>query len=191
MEDTTVRHLSILCRSLLVLLASILLSSGFQPAWAQGQRSELEILKRELEELRRRDEENRRKIEELQRKMETLQAVPTPAEKPATPEEALEKAIQELPPAPAAPTTPPAPPRTDMLSRQIGGATFRLMDISLDVLFAVGFSTETDESLQTLQGEATTPVSAVSRCSRRNFPSAVPSIPTSTLKATSSSSSTR
>jgi hypothetical protein len=152
MEDTTVRHLSILCRSLLVLLASILLSSGFQPAWAQGQRSELEILKRELEELRRRDEENRRKIEELQRKMETLQAVPTPAEKPATPEEALEKAIQELPPAPAAPTTPPAPPRTDMLSRQIGGATFRLMDISLDVLFAVGFSTETDESLQTLQG---------------------------------------
>ena len=130
----------------------MILSAGFETAWAQGQRSELESLKRELQELRRRDEENRRKIEELQRKMEMLQAAPAPAEKPATPEAALEKAIQELPPAPAAPTTPTAPVRSDILSRQVGGTTFRLMDISFDILVAAGFSTETDESLQTLQG---------------------------------------
>jgi hypothetical protein len=155
MEDKPVCQLPPLCRSLFGLLVFITIASSFETSWAQGQRSELESLRRELEELRRRDEENRRKIEELQRKMETLHAAPAPAEKPSTPESALEKAIQDLPPPPAAPTAPAAPKvptGPSLISRQVGDTTFQLIDISLDVLFAVGFSTETDESLQTLQG---------------------------------------
>ena len=42
--------------------------------------------------------------------------------------------------------------RTDLLSRQVGGGKLRLLDLSMDALFAVGTSTEDDESLQTLQG---------------------------------------
>lgn len=155
MEDKLVRHLPLLCRGLLGLWALMILSSGFEMSWAQGQHSDLETLRRELEELRRRDEENRRRIEELQRRLESLQTAPAPTEKPVTPEGALDKAIQELPPSPPAPTGPTAPTelsRPGILSRQIGGTTFRLMDISLDILVAAGFSTETDESLQTLQG---------------------------------------
>jgi hypothetical protein len=155
MEDKPVCQLPPLCRGLFGLIALVIIASSFETSWAQGQRSELESLRRELEELRRRDEENRRKIEELQRKMETLQAAPAPAEKPSTPESALEKAIQDLPPPPSTPTAPAAPrvpTGPSLISRQVGDTTFQLIDISLDVLFAVGFSTETDESLQTLQG---------------------------------------
>ncbi|MGH8065861.1 MAG: hypothetical protein ACRERE_11655 [Candidatus Entotheonellia bacterium] len=130
----------------MVLLAAVILVYSTEPANAQSRGSEIDTLRRELQDLRRRDEENRRRIDELQRKIETLQAAPAPAEKPSTPEAALEKAIQEVAPTPAAPTKP------DIVSGQLGGARFRLLDISADILFAVGSSTETDESLQILQG---------------------------------------
>jgi hypothetical protein len=125
------------------LFAAVTLVDSTEPAIAQSQRSEIESLRREMQELQRRDEENRRRIEELQRKLETLQAAP--AEKPATPDATLEKAIQEVAP------TPAPSPRPDILSGQLGGARFRLIDISADLLFAVGWSTEPDESLQTLE----------------------------------------
>jgi hypothetical protein len=155
MEDKLVRYLSLLCRVLFWLLMMMIFSPGVDTLWAQSQQSDLELLRRELEELRRRDEENRRKIDELQRKMEGLQAAPSPATTPATPGAALDKAVQDLPSPPSAPAPTPAttvPARPSLLSRQVGDTTFRLIDVSLDVLFAVGFSTETDESLQTLQG---------------------------------------
>jgi hypothetical protein len=41
---------------------------------------------------------------------------------------------------------------SDLYSTQAGGARLRLIDVSLDGLFAVGTSTETDESLQSLDG---------------------------------------
>jgi hypothetical protein len=147
-----VRHLWCLKYGVaMALLAAVAQVSSTGPAYAQGQRSEIEALRRELQELRRRDEENRQRIEDLQRKIETLQAAPAPAEKPTTPEAALEKAVQE-----AAPTPAPSP-RPDIVSGQLGGARFRLIDISADLLFAVGGSTEPDESLQTLQGGAHDP----------------------------------
>jgi len=152
MGDEVVRYVRLIKRGLCGLLAAIIMTSSAEISWAQGPRSEIEILKRELEELRRRDEENRRRIEELQRRLESIQAAPAPEAKPTTPKTALEKAIQELPSAPVAPAALTPPSRPDILSRQIGGTTFRLMDISLDVLVAAGFSTENDESLQTLQG---------------------------------------
>lgn len=43
-------------------------------------------------------------------------------------------------------------PRPESASRQPEGSRLRLIDISLDALFAAGASTEDDESLQTLQG---------------------------------------
>lgn len=135
----------------MALLAAAAQVFSTEPAYAQSQRSEIDGLRRELQELRRRDEENRRRIEELQRKIEALQAAPAPAEKPATPEAALEKAVQEAAPTPAAPARP------DIVFGQLGGARFRLIDISADLLFAVGGSTEPDESLQTLQGGAHDP----------------------------------
>jgi len=149
LEELSVRHLSVKCRSLLGILATIILLTGLGTSWAQSQRSELELLKREMEELRRRDEENRRRIEELQRKIETIQAAP--AAKPATPESALEKAVQEVTPAPTAPSAPA------IVSGQVGATRFRLIDVSADILFATGWSTEPGESLQTLQGGAHDP----------------------------------
>jgi hypothetical protein len=133
----------------MVLLAAVTLVYRTEYASAQSQRSEIETLRRELQELQRRDEENRRKIEEMQRKIEALQAAPP--EKPPTPEAALEKAVEEAAP------TPAAPPRPDILAGQLGGARFRLIDISADLLFAVGWSTEPDESLQTLEAGAHDP----------------------------------
>lgn len=80
------------------------------------------------------------------------------AQEPATSEaakhakrEALERALRDLEegPEPAARDVAPQLPQTDT-----GGALgpFELIDLSFDVLFAGGTSTERDESLQSLQG---------------------------------------
>jgi hypothetical protein len=152
MEGALVRYPQLIRLGLFAPLAFAMLTPSSATSWAQGSRGDIDMLRRELEELRRRDEENRRRIEALQRQIESLQAAPAPPAKPAAPETELEKAIQELPAAPPAPAAPTPPPRPGLLSRQIGATTFRLIDISLDVLVAAGFSTENDESLQTLQG---------------------------------------
>lgn len=46
----------------------------------------------------------------------------------------------------------PEPVTTDLFSRQAGGTTFRLIDISLDALFAAGTSTKREDSIRRLQG---------------------------------------
>lgn len=66
------------------------------------------------------------------------------------PQKALDEAVREL-------ETPASdrretPARQDLFSRDLGGARLRLMDISLDVLFAAGASTEGGEVLEDLQG---------------------------------------
>jgi hypothetical protein len=43
-------------------------------------------------------------------------------------------------------------PKKDILSYQVGGATLRLVDVSLDALISAGTSTATDPQLQLLQG---------------------------------------
>ena len=126
----------------IVLLAAVTLVYSTEPASAQSQRSEIESLRREMQELQRRDEENRRK---MRGNVSSRNAPGLSAEKPATPDAALEKAVQE-----AAPTPAPSP-RPEIISGQLGGARFRLIDIAADLLFAVGWSTEPDESLLTLQ----------------------------------------
>jgi hypothetical protein len=131
---------------LIVLTLVATLTAGAHTALAQVKNPELEALKREIEELRRSDAEKQRKLDELQRRIQIMEAQPAAVEKPAAPESALDRALKETEPAAE------QAPRTDLFSRQIGGTTFRLIDISLDALFAAGTSTERDASIRSLQG---------------------------------------
>ena len=130
----------------IVLAVPAILLFGMGAALAQVKNPELEALKKEIEELRRSDAEKQRKLDELQRRIQAMESQYAAAEKPSVPESALDKALKE--------TEPPAPQAvpTDLFSRQIGGSTYRLIDVSLDALFAAGTSTERDSSLQTLEG---------------------------------------
>lgn len=123
--------------SLLLWLAS--------PGLAASQASEIEALKGEIEELRRRDAENRARIEKLLEKVEKLESQ---TKEQAAPKEEVVKA-----PPPSAPETAPAAPAPPGLwSKQVGATTLRLIDISFDLLTAVGTSTEQDAQIQQLQG---------------------------------------
>ncbi|MBI4607347.1 MAG: hypothetical protein HY721_35725 [Planctomycetes bacterium] len=75
------------------------------------------------------------------------------AEEATEAQKALDEALKDLPqaPGPAPPTESPGAPG-DLASRQLGPANLRLIDVSLDALFAAGSSTERDEELQRLQG---------------------------------------
>jgi hypothetical protein len=61
-------------------------------------------------------------------------------------QQALDEAMKQLPEQPA-----PQPGASGIYARQVGPATLRLIDISLDGLFAAGSSTERDAELQNLQ----------------------------------------
>ncbi len=125
-------------------LAALIIGTG--ATWAQVKNPELEALKKEVEELRRRDAEKQRRLDELQRQIEAMRSQSPVVEKPVTPELAIEKALKDIEaPAPASVTT-------DLFARQAGGTTFRLIDISLDALFAAGTSTEREASIQRLEG---------------------------------------
>jgi hypothetical protein len=63
---------------------------------------------------------------------------------------ALKGIGEETPPGTA--SAPGALRSSDLYSTQVGGARLRLIDVSLDALFAVGTSTETDDSIESLQG---------------------------------------
>jgi hypothetical protein len=128
-----------------VFLLALVVLSAAPAALAQHPRADIETLKKQLEELQRREGETKRQLEEMQRRLDELQS--QPAAPDTAPADQLEQAIQELPKAPTAP--PPAPA---LASQRIGGTTFRLIDISLDVLAAGGGSTVGDAELQVLQG---------------------------------------
>ncbi len=70
------------------------------------------------------------------------------AEEKSTADQALEEALRDLPSQPAQAAQPSAP---GLYSRALGPANLRLIDISLDGLFAVGTSTEPDAEIQDLQ----------------------------------------
>ena len=129
---------------LITLMSLAVLIIGTGTAWAQVKNPELEALKKEVEELRRRDTEKQRKLEDLQHQIEAMRFQLPAAEKLVTPELALEKALKDI--------EAPTPVTTDLVSRQVGGSTFRLIDVSLDALFAAGSSTEREASIQKLEG---------------------------------------
>jgi hypothetical protein len=126
-----------------VVFASLLWLTS--PVLAASQASEIEALKGEIEELRRRDAENRARIEKLLEKVEKLDSR---TEEQAAPKEEAAKA----PPPSAAQPAPPATAPPGLWSKQVGATTLRLIDLSFDLLTAVGTSTEQDAQIQQLQG---------------------------------------
>lgn len=68
------------------------------------------------------------------------------------PASALIMAFPALPAQDASSSTTPDPRSSDLWSRQVGQANLRLIELSADLLFAIGGSSEDDESLQSLQG---------------------------------------
>ncbi|HVL51407.1 MAG TPA: hypothetical protein VM754_07925, partial [Actinomycetota bacterium] len=122
------------------------------PTWALANEAPdtaaaLRRLEERLNELQEQMREKDRRINELEGQVRSMRRQPG---EPASSQEALEQAVEQLERdrARAAGEKPPG-----ILSVPVGGASqLRLIDISLDVLFAVGSSTERDESLQTLQG---------------------------------------
>ncbi len=144
---------------------------------------ELEALRRQTQELMRQQAElqdtvrrQAETIRRLERRAGTNDAAPDavarrapkagpqPAPPPAAPrvssshralDRALEDAKAEAPPPTAAP--PPPAGAAPMLSRRVGGSTLRLLDTSVNVLFAAGTSTANDEQLPFLEGGAHDP----------------------------------
>lgn len=122
-------------------------------ASAAEQGSEWRQLRKEVEELRsefhRIIAEKEKKIQALEGQIQALQMKAGPAPEPkaaSTGESALDRALSGLERPPEQKT------KEDLASRQVGGATLRLMDISFDVLAVGGASTERDGSIEVLQG---------------------------------------
>jgi hypothetical protein len=118
---------------------------------AQDRSAEFEALKKQVEELRKKEVETRQQLEEVQRKLDALQAQPPPVTPAAAPASPLERAVQDLE------TPQPPPTRPALAARQVGGATLRLIDISADILMAVGGSTVGGETLKCCRAASRSP----------------------------------
>src|SRR5918995_2241036 len=125
---------------LLLGILVLFLPQGMKQGEAQNRDAELDLLKQQIEALRRQDIDRQRQIKALQRKIEQLQAQPAPKKPAVPPASAIDKAIQELESSPDPQQSPTRQPATQppLLSQRVGGANFRLIDISADLLAAVG-----------------------------------------------------
>lgn len=165
--------------ALAVGLALALWSGAMGTALAQDQAAAIEELKKEMRELRREVSAKNKKIDELERRLDTVQKV-TPAATVAKetakveadgPQTALDQAVkavqgpkeekaklgtakpqEALDQAVKAVQALQEPSKPSLLSYKAGGATLRLIDVSLDALIAGGTSTLRDRQLQLLQG---------------------------------------
>jgi hypothetical protein len=134
-----------------------------------------------MQELMRQNVEQQQRIQKLERQLDRLQAAPpaaaptavraaapeatsTPAAVAAPtregPEEALKRALEDV--KPPTDVTQPAGMRAVMqpyslLSRRVGPAELRLVDVSFDILTAAGSSTVGGQELRDLQGGAHDP----------------------------------
>jgi hypothetical protein len=136
----------------------ILFALGPGSVFAQDQSADISAIRREMQELRdelhRTISEKQKKIDDLERQVQVLQSQPAAAKQPAAAasgESALDRALSGLE------QYQQKTGKGDLVSRQIGGATVRLMDISFDVLAVGGSSTERDASIEVLQGGAHDP----------------------------------
>lgn len=162
-----VRRPGVLC----VVLACAVL--GATPLRAQSQ-ADIDALKQQMQELMRQNAEQQKQIQHLQQQIQSLRpATAAPAAAgPATPataavaaatpnpQQALDAALAEV--APPTDVTNPAGisavSRSDaLLSQRVGPADLRLIDVSFDVLSAVGSSTVGGQDLRDLQGGAHDP----------------------------------
>lgn len=143
--------------------AALLISTGALRAQDPGPPPDAAALKKQIEDLMRQNAETLRKLEEVQKRLAELEAAakappapppstPRPAPPPPaqTPQEALDAALTAPPSQPGAGA--PIPSKGgELFSFKSGSATLRLMDISLVMDAAAGWSTEPDSSIQTLQ----------------------------------------
>ncbi len=122
---------------------------------AQSGGGDLIELKNEINQLRgefqRTIAEKEKKIEALERQVEALQRRTAGASQARNDESALDRAVGKLG------EIQEASKRGGIASWPVGGATLRLMDISLDVMTTAGTSTERDESIEVLQGDGHDP----------------------------------
>lgn len=129
---------------------------------AADEPGEIEILRREIQTLRERDAARQTEIDELRRELQGLKATvgthqTIPAKtlhpaggQPAVPS-ALDQAVADLP-TNTAPSIATAPRTSGAIaSRRVGNANLRLIDISMDVLWAAGGSTAPDPEIEQLQ----------------------------------------
>lgn len=141
--------------------------------------SEIKVLRQEIQQLMRQNAEQQKQIEQLQQQVETLRQPPPAAGAAAVPpgpapaqaaapaatpseQEALDKALAEV----QAPTDLPNPAGVGAVSRsetpallaqRVGRAELRLIDVSFDVLAALGSSTVGGQELRDLQAGAHDP----------------------------------
>ena len=141
-------------RTIIVLMITLLVF--YSGAFAQTTEERIKLLEETLKRQEQMIKEQQKLIEELKTEIKTSKppeqpVVAQPKETPPPKEEAppkpslIEKAKEILLPK-------EGEPKRDILSYQVGGATVRLMDISLDALFAAGTSTATDNQLEVLEG---------------------------------------
>ncbi|MGH7819169.1 MAG: hypothetical protein ACREQ9_05300, partial [Candidatus Binatia bacterium] len=128
-----------------VLAAVIVVLSG-----SAGAQETTRELRRELEGMKRQIRKMEEKIRAQEKRIEDLSGAEAEPSRLSGEEAALDQALKELGLPAEAPPPPSAPPA--LLARPIGAANLRLIDVSLDALFAAGTSTENDESLQSLEG---------------------------------------
>lgn len=157
------RAIERLSRCLMLAAAGLAAPASAHAQQAPAQSDALEALLRKVEILAEENARQREQIEQLTRELERA-AAPTAAapaderaasgpgsdaaaEAASDPSQALDAALQDF-------ETKPTPQRSrDLWTRPIGGANLRLIDVSLDTLFAAGFSTVDSESeLEDLQG---------------------------------------
>ncbi|MGH8006725.1 MAG: hypothetical protein ACREQ3_06920, partial [Candidatus Binatia bacterium] len=124
--------------------------------------SEVERLKSQVQNLQRTVEQLQNTIQTMQKgaaatvvqpQTETQKKQPQIITTPGPLESPLDQALKEL----GIEDRSPSSTEEGLWSRRIGGANLRLLDLSFDVLFYAGTSSERDEALQTLQGGAHDP----------------------------------
>lgn len=118
---------------------------------------DVEDLRQELQELRQRDEDNRRRLQQLEERLQRLD-VPAAAPAPAAAADASSDAAAAALDAALEGASGEPAPRNDLWSVRARGAEVRLIDVSFDVLTAVGTSTETTDGIQDLQSGAHDPI---------------------------------
>jgi hypothetical protein len=112
------------------------------PGLAASQASEVDALKEELAKTRELVESLTKTMQGLQQRLDQVEK----GQEKATGAPAREEVAKEVKPEPTT-TAPPG-----LWSKQVGATTLRLIDISFDLLTAVGTSTEQDAQIQQLQG---------------------------------------
>ena len=148
-------------KGLQIAIAVFFIATLRAPSLAQqgdAKASKLYKLEQELEALEKRDQENDRKRVRLKGDLEALKKVESfpdsVAEKTHHDDvhDSLDQALDDVHSTGGSGVHVHGPSSRDLWSKQVGDARLRLMDLSADLLVAIGSSSERDSSLETLQG---------------------------------------